>query len=490
MANPQHLEWLLEPEVEWVSLWNLRLANAKFKPDFADTDLFTSFIEAGKFDIGEKIPLAKVDFSYANFTAAVLSYADLTSADLQRADFSRATLYDADLSKASLFGTNLSNADLRGVNFTNADLRGANLAGADLQGANLTDADLRNANLERTHLLRANLTNANLLDAELTKAIFAGAEPWHSTLESSDGPSPQECSDTQQQVTTIEDLLRQVREIKGRHSDSLFYFRGESECGWELRPSVMRDGFVAFERDMLVELLSKRPEEFNGMTSALAQWVRAQHHGLRTRFLDITKNPLVALFHACEMDEQQNHEMKNGRIHAFAVPKEMVKPFTSDRISVIASFAKLSRCEQEVLLGRRECSGHGAEVETRQYVDASRQLYQMIQQEKPYFDERIDQRDLYRVFVVEPQQSSERIRAQSGAFLLSAFHERFERAHIEEQIAGIPVFAHYLLTIPAISKPDIIDDLRLLNVTRENLFPGLDASAKAITDSYQQEPQS
>ncbi len=487
MANPQHLEWLLEPDVAWVSLWNLRLANGKFRPDFANADLFTSFIEAGKFDIGQKIPLAKIDFSYANFTEAVLSYADLTSADLQRADFSRATLYDADLSDASLFGTNLSNADLRGVNFTNADLRGANLAGADLQGANLTDADLRQANLERTHLLRANLTNANLLDAVLMKAVFAGAEPWHSTLESSHGVSPQEGSDIQRQVTTIEDLLSEVREIRGHHSDSLFYFRGEFECGWELRPSVMRDGSIASERDMLVELLSRRPDEFNGMTSALAQWVLAQHHGLRTRFLDITKNPLVALFHACETEEQQSQSMNDGRIHAFAVPKEMVKPFTSDRISVIASFAKLSRCEQEILLGKRKCSGHGAEVETTQYIDANRRLYQTIQQEKPYFDERIDQRDLYRVFVVEPQQSSERIRAQSGAFLVSAFHERFERAHIEGQIAGIPIYAHYQLSIPANNKPDIIDDLRLLNVTRENLFPGLDASAKAITDFYRPE---
>ena len=59
-----------------------------------------------------------------------------------------------------------------------------------------------------------------------------------------------------------------------------------------------------------------------------------------------------------------------------------------------------------------------------------RLLYQLIRQEKPYFEERIDPRDLYQVFVVEPQQSSERLRAQAGAFLVSAFHERFERDEI------------------------------------------------------------
>ena len=34
------------------------------------------------------------------------------------------------------------------------------------------------------------------------------------------------------------------------------------------------------------------------------------------------------------------------------------------------------------------------------------------------------------MFLVEPQQSVERLRAQSGAFLISAFHERLERSQI------------------------------------------------------------
>ena len=38
---------------------------------------------------------------------------------------------------------------------------------------------------------------------------------------------------------------------------------------------------------MLLELMSRQPEAFSSLTSALAQWVLAQHHGLRTRFLDI-----------------------------------------------------------------------------------------------------------------------------------------------------------------------------------------------------------
>ena len=87
--------------------------------------------------------------------------------------------------------------------------------------------------------------------------------------------------------------------------------------------------------------------------------------------------------------------------------------------------------------------------------------------------------------MVEPQQSSERIRAQSGAFLVSAFHERFERRQILEQNPGIPVYEYYPLVIPGDSKSDIMDVLQLLQITRENLFPGLDSSARAVTDDHQ-----
>ena len=311
---------------------------------------------------------------------------------------------------------------------------------------------------------------------------LAGAKPWEAVLFQSTDMTSEQYPNEKKPLETIEDLLGEIRHLKNLHTTSLLYFRGESQSGWELRPSVMRDGFAASESDMLVDLISRRPEEFNGMISALAQWVLAQHHGLRTRFLDITKNPLVALYHACE----KSQESEDSLLHVFALPKELVKPFNSDTISIIANFAKLSRHQQEALLGKRDCSCHspGHRFNPYAHLTAMRVLYQLIRAEKPYFDEQINPRDLYRVFVVEPQQSSERIRAQAGAFLVSAFHDRFERTEILRVNDGVPVYAHYHLTVPSECKPDIINDLRLLNITQETLFPGLDASAKAVTGFY------
>ena len=230
--------------------------------------------------------------------------------------------------------------------------------------------------------------------------------------------------------------------------------------------------------------MAQRPEEFAELKLSLAHWVLAQHHGLQTRFLDITKNPLVALFHACESNRLEDPSRKNGCLHVFAVPRSMVCPFNSDANSLIANYAKLHRRTQDAILGKRfDMLGNKFRDEF-DHREAMGKLYQMIRHEKPHFEERIDPRDFYRVFVVEPQHSSERIRAQTGAFLVSAFHERFERTEILKCNKEIPVYAHYKLTISRDSKTDIMEALQLLNISRETLFPGLDSSAKAVAEYY------
>ncbi|MXW80375.1 MAG: FRG domain-containing protein, partial [Gemmatimonadetes bacterium] len=319
MANPQHIQWLKEG----VSAWNKRRESATFKPDLSSHDFGgRTLFETNRGrerDHWERVPLRGIDLRDAN-----LAHADLRVVDLSEASLYYANLTGASLSQAILVGTDLRFANLTDANFVNADLTSAKFGG---YGAKLTNANLQ-APVTDADFREADLTDAGWLPGELWKAklFWPHRSPWQYPHE----PAA---------IETVSDLLKTINDIRQYHGSQteahepvFLYFRGEPKCGWDLRPSVMRDHLRAHESDMLRDVIARRPGEFSGTSSALDRWVTAQHHGLRTRFLDITRNPLVALFHACA-----DLTAEVGRLHVFAVPQSLIKPYDSDIISIIAN---------------------------------------------------------------------------------------------------------------------------------------------------------
>ena len=484
MGNQQHMDWLREG----VGSWNTRQQEQPFAPQLNDEDLSRWIGGNEREDIREiSAQLRGINLSKANLRNSTLRDTDLSGSHFFTTDLTGAKLIGSRFDGSMFIDSQLTRANLSLASLENAKLWLTSLDSAILAGTNTKGAEFWECDLNRTHLYSANLNDAR----------FIRSRPWRANLFWSPDQQPLQPATLElDTINGLNDLLAVMRDLQTAYNDEVtLYFRGESREFEELKPSVMRKpeegqpSLRPVESEMLNDLLTRQPDAFSGLNSVLSQWVMAQHHLLRTRLLDITRNPLVALLFASNADEE-----RDGRLHVFAVPKSLIKPFNSEAVSLIANFAKLPRAEQNVILGKTEADTvddeYPPDAKTRQhgprlFSEAVEHLHSLIRQERPDYREKIAVRDFYRVFVVEPQQMFERIRAQSGAFLISAFHERFEQREILKVNPETPIYAHHVLKVAGgDGKKAILNDLRSFNVDRETLFPSVDETARAITRRY------
>ena len=106
------------------------------------------------------------------------------------------------------------------------------------------------------------------------------------------------------------------------HDGMGFLFRGQADSSWDLLPKAGRKDFLLPDnRDLgRAWAWARQAVAYCSLpSSSLEQLAIAQHHGLATRLLDWTMNPLVACFFACF-----EHAEKDGAIYMCETPDQMV----------------------------------------------------------------------------------------------------------------------------------------------------------------------
>lgn len=196
-------------------------------------------------------------------------------------------------------------------------------------------------------------------------------------------------------------------------------YRGQPSTKRNLLPGVARKSpainSLVKEKEQLRQLrllagnLIERPE-----LSDLELMVLAQHHGLKTRLLDWTTNPLIALWFACQSDSADETD---GWMYSLYT--------------------------------------HG--VRNSEEIDIS-----------PF--------DVQSTLAFQPRINNDRVKAQFGWFTLHAYREtdkqfiplENERVHVLE---GIDRFIEF--KIPSSKKSNLLYELNILGVNSRTIYPDL-----------------
>ena len=101
-------------------------------------------------------------------------------------------------------------------------------------------------------------------------------------------------------INSVSEFIEKIVHLDKEEGTEIFY-RGHADKNWELLPSIFRTpNGVEKEHLLFRDMVAHEPQSFSECKSTLDYLVQMQHYGLPTRLLDMTTNPLVALYFACQ----------------------------------------------------------------------------------------------------------------------------------------------------------------------------------------------
>ena len=275
--------------------------------------------------------------------------------------------------------------------------------------------------------------------------------------------------DTIRSVSEYLECLSKIKtEPKATFSVGCFtLFRGQANANWLLSPSLYRQNLFEAENLLLTEIKHICPNEFGD--NRFDSLVKMQHFGMPTRLLDVTTNPLVSLYFACESSEQSNED---GIVYIF--PNMPVSWSNDPLVDLVMDFVY-------DYFPRKMWLDQMLDQSQKKYRNGSYRL----------MPDTIDSLLHYLTvpaFAVMPAKTNERIEAQDGAFFVFGMH--FSNREVSTNPGTIGrVYYNFepieidnvqqiwkkteTLRIPAAAKKGILNQLDILGINERKLFPDL-----------------
>ena len=275
--------------------------------------------------------------------------------------------------------------------------------------------------------------------------------------------------DTIRSVSEYLECLSKIKmEPKTTFSVGCFtLFRGQANANWLLSPSLYRQNLFEAENLLLTEIKHICPNEFGD--NRFDSLVKMQHFGMPTRLLDVTTNPLVSLYFACESSEQSNED---GIVYIFPnMPVSWSNDLLVDLVmDFVYDYFPRKMWLDQMLDQSRKKYGNGS---YRLMPDTIDSLLHYL---------------TIPAFAVMPAKTNERIEAQDGAFFVFGMHFSNREVSTNPGTTG-RVYYNFepieidnvqqiwkkteTLRIPAAAKKGILNQLDILGINERKLFPDL-----------------
>lgn len=284
-------------------------------------------------------------------------------------------------------------------------------------------------------------------------------------------------------ILNINKIIKDVvlQENSGR--TEILLFRGQKTDFWPINPSIFRDNYLSVEHDLLQQPLEKLPHEFKYGMDIFEMMEKCQHYGLCTRLIDLTTNPLVALYFACatfgdveyrmSLDESGEEKEPYGIVYyKWDYP---LAPKGSE-VQIISALARMNLNQNGNLVDvlnslYKQSVISKKELEKWRSNDGYKEFIKVIQSD----------------YIVRPIYSNDRLIKQSGMFMLAGcfnvYGDNLLNIIIEKGESNFKKTFDGFFYIDGNIKEEIIQELDQYNINESTLFPELEHQLNYMKES-------
>ena len=216
-------------------------------------------------------------------------------------------------------------------------------------------------------------------------------------------------------VSSFIEMIKHIKETKEAQdgTSTELYFRGQETEFWDIEPSIFRDDMLSIEHKLMQIPLQKSPTEFRDLNSMFDIMTKYQHYGMCTRLLDLTTNPLVALYFACKKHGTVKYVTEDGEVEKepygviYYTDKYYSSQSTDIEIQIVSALASYDLEKENTLSDVLERLYHDRIIDERtkdNWLVNYGEFVKIIQNN----------------YMVMPTYTNERLRKQSGVFLLTS----------------------------------------------------------------------